>query len=424
MTKGGVMARRELDELFRAWRSEPVPQAAPPALDDPMARAGSAVVAAALRRVAERKRRQARVRRWSAALALAATVTGLGVGAWVELGPARTVAQRAEPSVQITGQEGDVAVTDDRGRVASEVTELTEGYGVRTERGSATLGFPSGASAKVADKSSLKITRARESEVLYLTRGGVDVEVPKLDPTRGFSVETPDALVTVHGTRFSVLVEPTLDGPHTRVQVTRGIVSVQKAGHEVFLTAGQTWPSETEAPAPATPPAARSASGNVDAGSASDDRASADQANEARVGVSRIGEPVSEHGSAKQRIDEHRADNLAPTLTQRRTRPPRGSSGKPRTFDPRELAEQNERFVRAMAAKKDGDGATALRELGAILRRYPGSPLTQEVRVERLRLLRELGRYELAANEARRYLRDFPSGYAVVEAEALLPEHR
>jgi hypothetical protein len=61
-----------------------------------------------------------------------------------------------------------------------------------------------------------------------------------------------------------------------------------------------------------------------------------------------------------------------------------------------------------------------LRELAGILRRYPGSPLTQELRVERLRLLRALGATKPAEREARRYLREFPDGYAANEAEELL----
>jgi hypothetical protein len=48
--------------------------------------------------------------------------------------------------------------------------------------------------------------------------------------------------------------------------------------------------------------------------------------------------------------------------------------------------------------------------------------LTQELRVERLRLLRSLARSEEARAEARRYLRDFPKGYAETEAREILGE--
>ena len=372
------MAERELDELFRAWRSEPVPPSLPAGVDD---RGGSAAVAAALRRVAEQKRQKRRTRKLLASLALAAGFVGLGVGAWYSLDNDAIVAQ-ADTSVMVGGREGDVAITDDVGHVVEAVSALAEGYGVRTEQGSATLGFPSGASAKVSSKSSLKITRTRQSEAMFLARGGVDVEVPKLDPTRGFSVETPDARVTVHGTHFSVVVEQSAEGPHTRVQVTHGIVSVQQGGREVFLTAGQSWAAAgVEGPSTSSAAATAEPADGIDAG---------------------LDDDVDEALPAPADSDK------------RATRVPR------RHFDSRELADQNRRFARAMEYKKSGDPREALRELGGVLKRYPGSPLSQEVRVERLRILRGLGAGEQAAREAKRYLREFPQGYAVKEAEQLL----
>jgi FecR-like protein len=368
------MAERDLDQLFQAWRSEPVPPSLPSSED----RAGSARVAAALRRVAEQKQRRNRWRRWGTAVALAAGVSGLGVGAWFELAASPKVAQvDSTQQVVLAAREGDVAVTDGVGDVVNSVSALSEGYGVRTDQGGVTLGFPSGAQARVAHKSALKITAARTREALFLASGAVDVEVPKLDPTRGFSVETPDTRVTVHGTRFKVLVEPTADGPHTRVEVTRGIVSVQQSGHEVFLTAGQVWPPRAE-PAERTAPAADGA----DAG-ASDDEAEASP-------------PAA---SA-----------------------PRSSPARARKFDSRELADQNHRFTRAMNLKKAGELKAALRDLDKLVRRYPGSPLTQEARVERLRMLKALGRTVAAAREAQRYLREFPDGYAAPEARELSSE--
>src|SRR5688572_10135151 len=107
------MAGRELDELFRNWRSEPVPPTLPDSVDD---RGGSAVVAAALRRVAEQKRQKQRWRKWGAALALAAGLSGLGVGAWSQLGAEPGVAA-AGTSVSIGARQGDVAVTDGVGHV-------------------------------------------------------------------------------------------------------------------------------------------------------------------------------------------------------------------------------------------------------------------------------------------------------------------
>jgi hypothetical protein len=370
------MAERELDELFRAWRSEPVAPSSP----SPDER-GSAVVAAALRRVAEQKRHRSRVRRLAAALALAAGLSGVGVGAWYELGGGAERAGLDGESVLVGAQSGSVAVTDGVGNVVASGSVLTEGYGVRTAEGTATLGFPSGAHAIVERASALKLTAAREHEALFLASGGVDVEVPKLDAARGFSVETPDARVSVHGTRFTVRVESSARGPRTRVEVTRGLVSVQHAGREVFLTAGQSWPEPAaELPAPAAELPAPAAGPAADAGSEGQRSFLAD------------GSGRRSGGNARQ---------------------PR------RRLDSRELADSNARFAHAMSLKKSGEPAAALRVLERLLRRYPGSPLVQELRVERLRLLRALGRTGAAAREAVRYLREFPDGYAAAEAREL-----
>ena len=374
------MPERELRELFHAWRSEPVAASSPSADER-----GSAMVAAALRRVAEQKRRQRRVRRLGAALALAAGLTGLGVGAWSQLGGGSTRAGLGGESVLVGARSGDVAVTDGVGNVVADGSVLTEGYGVRTDEGTATLGFPSGAHAVVARESALKITAARAHEALFLASGGVEVEVPKLDAARGFSVETPDARVSVHGTRFTVRVESSARGPRTRVEVTRGFVSVQLGGRVVFLTAGQSWPKDAEQPAAEQP--ASLAPASLSAGVAA--------------------------SPADAGIEASRAPAAADTPGEPSARMPR------RRLDSRELADLNARFARAMNLKKSGEPAAALRSLERLIRRYPGSPLAQELRVERLRLLRALGRERTAAREAARYLREFPDGYAAAEAREL-----
>jgi hypothetical protein len=375
------MADRELDDLFRVWRSEPVPPSMP-AVDE----RGSAVVAAALRRVAEQKRRKSHVRRLGTALALAAGVCGLGVGAWYELGAGSMLAgQGHDDRVVVGARSGAVAVTDGVGNVLPTGAELSEGYGIRTNDGSATLGFPSGAQATVAHESALKITAARVNEALFLASGGVEVEVPKLDPTRGFSVETPDTRVTVHGTHFTVTVESTTSGPRTHVDVAHGIVSVQHDGHEVFLTAGQSWPQ----PAAAEPP-----------------------------------REAPEASPSSEAVPDAGRQEVAPASPADGTQPKHGANAQPsrRKLDSRELADLNERFARAMTLKKNGEPQKALRVLDRLSRRYPGSPLAQELRVERLRLLRAVGRSRAASIEASRYLREYPDGYAAAEARELVPE--
>jgi hypothetical protein len=382
------MPEPDLDQLFAAWRSEPLPtlKATPSA-----ARAGSAAVAGALRQVAQRRERQQRLRRVGWALAVAAGIMGIALGGWFGLAGSPRLAEggaSSAPRLLMLGRAGDVSVTDALGDSVDASSNLSEGYAVRTERSSITLGFPSGAAAQVAAASSLKLTAAGQDEAFFLAQGRVEVDVPKLQPGRGFSVETPDARVTVHGTHFSVDVEATTLGPRTRVSVTHGIVSVAQAGREVRLGAGQSWPPE--AAAPSTLPAAAEPT------------------------------PVPSPVRAAE------ADAGRPAVEERAQHPRRKTRARQRVretgAETRELAEQNKWFARAMTLKKNGASEAALAELDALSRRYPASPLTQELRVERLRLLRSLGHTRQAAREARRYLRAFPHGYAEREARELLEE--
>ena len=199
----------------------------------------------------------------------------------------------------------------------------------------------------------------------------MDVEVPKLATPVVFSVKTPDALVVVHGTRFSVEVDPEGKNGNTQVDVTRGVVTVQAGGQEVWLNAGQHWPPIT-ASAPA---------------SSSD-----------------VAPPEPAQPAARQ----PRA--VVPSQPRAKVR------RKPATVAAHQLAEENRLFGVAMAKKKAGDGQGALNAIEDFLTRYPDSVLVQEAHVERFRLFSRLGRAEEAADYARRYLGDYREGYARQEA--------
>jgi len=161
-------------------------------------------------------------------------------------------------------------------------------------------------------------------------------------------------------------------------------VSVQHDGHEVFLTAGQSWP--------AAPPPASDLAGAP------------------------LGEATPDAGQ----------EEVAPSSPADGSELKHGANAQPsrRKLDSRELADLNERFARAMTLKKNGEPQKALRVLDRLAKRYPGSPLAQELRVERLRLLRAVGRSRAAAIEAARYLREYPNGYAAAEARELVPGRR
>ena len=89
-------------------------------------------------------------------------------------------------------------------------------------------------------------------EAVDFAMGRVTVRVPKLGPSRSFSVRTPDAVVVVHGTVFSVERQrDVVSGlSATKVAVEQGSVAVRRGGIEVLLQGGDRWSS---APTP-TPP--------------------------------------------------------------------------------------------------------------------------------------------------------------------------
>jgi hypothetical protein len=221
------------------------------------------------------------------------------------------------------------------------------------------LAFATGTDVGLGEAADMTIAGEGATQSLRLDHGSLDLHVAKLSADQRFLVETPDAEVEVRGTRFKVsLATPDAacgGGTQTRVAVTEGVVVVRHAGIESSVEAGQQWPSGCAQAAVAT----RAASGASAA-----------------------------HGSG----------SAAPASS---------------------LAEQNDLFADAMAAKRRGDPGEALAEFDRFLARYPASPLAESATVERMRLLRSAdpGRAPAAA---RQYLARYPNGFARVEAEAIL----
>jgi outer membrane protein assembly factor BamD (BamD/ComL family) len=92
---------------------------------------------------------------------------------------------------------------------------------------------------------------------------------------------------------------------------------------------------------------------------------------------------------------------------------------RPQPADDPELAAQNRLFADAMKARARGDLGGAVRLLDRLLRRYPGSVLAEDARVERFRALARLGDHRGAAAAARAYLLAYPGGFAHDEAREL-----
>jgi outer membrane protein assembly factor BamD (BamD/ComL family) len=74
-------------------------------------------------------------------------------------------------------------------------------------------------------------------------------------------------------------------------------------------------------------------------------------------------------------------------------------------------------YERALRRAQGGETSAALADLESLIRRHPSSPLIQNARVEHFRILVRSGQRSLAASEARRYLSDYPDGFARAEAK-------
>jgi len=208
-------------------------------------------------------------------------------------------------------------------------------------------------------------------ERMVLRLGSLDVSVDsKVEPGRIVVVETPDAEIMVRGTRFDVRVEPGAgaSGTVTNVGVVHGTVAIVQRGALVAtLAAGERWSSRVQVPASI--------------------------------------EPSREPDGARK---EPSSSAAAP----RRDTP--GPSGT--------LAEENRLFQEALEARNRGEPARAVETFGRLLGRYPRSALAEEAQAERFRGLRRLKQTARAAAEARRYLAQYPSGFAAQEARELALE--
>lgn len=245
---------------------------------------------------------------------------------------------------------------------------------------------------------------------LHLVVGVVSVSVPKLGDSASFSIDTPDATVVVHGTRFTVAVAPG-ESPLTRVTVLEGRVSVAHAGREVMLGPGERYPSTSGASLPkrvSEPAPSKAVEGGGVAGA-------------------RIESPVD---PATPTEPKHPKKLAPPSARETTLRARPVASGEP-TRDPQpaeperarqessQLAEQTALFTSAMRAKQAGNDRRVVELLGRFLEQYGRSALAEDARVERFRALERLGQHEAASRDARRYLADHNDGFAHDEARDL-----
>ena len=300
---------------------------------------------------------------WGVAAAAAGVLLWVG---WRGLGSGGTAASGGGPHdepahavrLAVAAVEGSGAAIDGRdgARLAARGDQVAAGTSVRVPAsGHLVLALDTGTRLRVGAGSSARVTALGATQRFDLESGTMEAEVAKLPIGGRFLIATADAEVEVRGTRFEVAVAPVRSpcAPFVRTQVTvhEGIVAVRFGGGEVRLTAGSVWPA---CPPLATPTRAIAAPPAI----------------------------------APARPSHARSASL-PT-------PPTAALAEPLPPDPSTLAEQNDLFAAALAARRRGDMDEAIEWLDRLIARYPGGPLLESARAERGRLLEKRGTREPA----------------------------
>lgn len=347
----------------RLFVREDEPEGLPPSAEE-RARAIQAVAAALSKRA-----RQRRVARWASACAAAAAMVAATAGV------TRHVLRRDAPvavapspgrSFQIVahpmGDGASVLVSGSRAPLA-DGRQLAEGsHLVTPPNGQATLAFSTGTSVVLGEGTDLTINGDGAMQQLHLGGGWVGLHVAKLGAGQRFLVTTADSEVEVRGTQFRVSITPPDPacggGTPTRVSVTEGVVTVRHAGAESRVAAGEQWPA-----------------GCSDA-------------------TVRTAQSWTASASAKS------TTTIAPSLAST-------------------LAERNDLWEQILGAKQQGNPSLAMAMCDRFVAKYPIGPLSEDARVERMRLLRT-GAPGRAAAAARQYISAYPNGFARGEAEAIV----
>lgn len=147
-------------------------------------------------------------------------------------------APAAFAQAKIEAVEGGVRVSPSGMKVWIAVSTppyaLKNGDRIRTDKGAAAaLEFPDHSRARLEEESSLTVSKVAKTDAALALNEGVLKSWVSKGLARHYRVTTPTALVTVHGTEFSVKVTPTRD---TQVEVDKGVVAVKiKSGEETTL---------------------------------------------------------------------------------------------------------------------------------------------------------------------------------------------
>ncbi len=246
---------------------------------------------------------------------------------------------------------------------------------------SVTFGDTGGTQLTLEPGGMLTVLESSATRRFSLRRGAVGARVHKLAAGERFIIETADAEIEVHGTKFRVAFgEPEAvpcSGPGpaeavaTRVTVSEGVVTVKWAGDEQRLLPGDEWPPQC--PAAAVPPPAA-------------------ELERPAVAPAR----AAHHRAMKATV----AAQHEPTISA--------------------LEAQNNLFVAAVRARREGRTDQALVLFNRFIQNYPGASLFEGALAQKMRLLAATQDRTGAAATARQYLGRFPEGFARDEARTLL----
>jgi hypothetical protein len=229
----------------------------------------------------------------------------------------------------------------------------------------------------LAGSTSFRVDSQGALQRFSLQHGVLSAHVAKLTTGQRFIVGTPDAEVEVRGTRFRLSVldhaEACGAGTRTRLQVTEGVVEVRAHGVALAVKAGELWPVDCSQP---------------EGGG----RAAASEPVDGAAPVAKLDSKATPSAAVRS-VAAERESALTPA---------------------------NDLYAEGVARRRQGDVRGALRVYQELLTRFPRSPLAENARVERMRLLAGAG--EAGRAEARRYLERYPSGFAIKEAQQLAAE--
>jgi len=226
-------------------------------------------------------------------------------------------------------------------RPATRGDRIAAGTSVRVPgTGHLLLALDTGTRVRVGSSSRVRLAALGATQRFEVESGSLEADVAKVPLGGRFIVATGDAEVEVKGTRFEVAVvsTPSACAPfaRTQVMVQEGVVVVRFAGGEVRLPAGSVWPA-CPSPTPAV------------------------------------------HGTRSRTRQRHTSAT-----------PLDSASSAAQRADASTLAEQNDLFAAALAARRRGDLGEAIHWLDRLIARYPNGQLIDSARAERQRLI-EMG---------------------------------